>query len=166
MARVEVKVVKVLRDNYVYLLNHRATGVAAVIDPGIAGPVISALDDLVWRPRLILCTHHHADQIGGNQDLKRSYQCEVLGPAAEAKRIPGLTKEIKGGDKVTLGSAWGEVVDLPGHTSGGIGYWFTENKALFCGDILYPLRYGRRRGRRSLRINSTSAAVRPSFSAR
>lgn len=143
MARVEIKILKVLRDNYVYLLNHRATGVAAVVDAGIAGPIIAALDELNWRPRMLLCTHHHADQIGGNLDMKRAYQCDVFGPADEASRIPGITREVRDGDKVTLGSAWGQVIPMPGHTAGGVGYWFEENKALFCGDILYPLGCGR-----------------------
>ena len=88
MARIEVKVIKVLRDNYVFLLNHRGSGSAAVVDPGVAGPVVTKLDSLAWRVRKILCTHHHTDQIGGNLDLKRSFHCEVVGPRAEAGRIP------------------------------------------------------------------------------
>ena len=40
MARVEVKVVKVLRDNYVYMLNHRAAAARAwvwLLNPKFAG---------------------------------------------------------------------------------------------------------------------------------
>jgi hydroxyacylglutathione hydrolase len=73
MARLEIKQVTVLRDNYVYLVNHRGSGTAAVIDPGIAGPVVTELDNLGWRLRKVFSTHHHADQIGGNLDMKNAY---------------------------------------------------------------------------------------------
>lgn len=143
MARVEVKVVKVLRDNYVFLLNHRASGSAAVVDPGIAGPIFASLDQYAWRVRKIFCTHHHTDQVGGNLDLKRSFHCEVIGPRAEAARIPGITSEVAEGDKVMLGDAEAFVMDLSGHTAGHIGYWFKDSSALFCGDVLYPMGCGR-----------------------
>ncbi len=143
MARIDVKVVKVLRDNYVFLLNHRASGSSAVVDPGIAGPIVTKLDQLAWRVRKILCTHHHADQIGGNLDIKRSYHCEVVGPRAEAARIPGITSEVGDGDKVTLGDAEATVMDLAGHTSGHIGFWFKDSGVLFSGDVLYPMGCGR-----------------------
>lgn len=143
MARVEVKVVKVLRDNYVFLLNHRASGSAAVVDPGIAGPILTKLDQLAWRVRKIFCTHHHTDQVGGNLDLKRSFHCEVIGPKAEAGRIPGITTEVVEGDKVMLGDAEAFVMDLSGHTAGHVGYWFKDSGALFCGDVLYPMGCGR-----------------------
>jgi len=143
MARIEVKVLKVLRDNYVFLVNHRASGSSAVVDPGIAGPVVNKLDQLGWRVRKILCTHHHADQIGGNLDIKRSCHCEVVGPRAEAARIPGITNEFGEGDKVTLGDAEATILELPGHTSGGIGFWFKDSGVLFSGDILYPMGCGR-----------------------
>ena len=116
MARIEVKAVKVLRDNYVYLINHRGTGVAAVVDPGIAGPVVTKLDELAWRVRKVFCTHHHADQIGGNLDMKQSYNCEVFGPDAEADRIPGITTKVREGQTVTVGDAVAKVISLPGHT--------------------------------------------------
>lgn len=143
MARLEVKAVKVLRDNYVYMVNHRASGTAAVVDPGIAGPVVSRLDEMAWRVRKVLCTHHHADQIGGNLDMKKSYNCEVIGPEAEADRIPGITSGVKQGDTVAIGDAAAKVIALPGHTSGQIGYWFESAKTLFCGDTLSPLGCGR-----------------------
>lgn len=72
MAKIEVKVLKVLRDNHVYLIHHRGSASAAVVDPGIAGPVVVKLDELAWRVKKVLCTHHHADQIGGNLDIKRA----------------------------------------------------------------------------------------------
>lgn len=65
------------------------------------------------------------------------------GPRAEAARIPGITNEFGEGDKVTLGDAEATILELPGHTSGGIGFWFKDSGVLFSGDILYPMGCGR-----------------------
>jgi len=143
MARIEIKQVIVLRDNYVYMVNHRASGTAAVIDPGIAGPVITELDSLGWRLRKVFSTHKHGDQVGGNLDMKDAYSCEVFGPEAEADKIPGITTGLKDGDKISIGDALGEVMSLPGHTIGHVGYYFPVSKALFCGDVLSPLGCGK-----------------------
>ncbi|MBT3396448.1 MAG: hydroxyacylglutathione hydrolase [Alphaproteobacteria bacterium] len=143
MARLEIKQITVLRDNYVYMVNHRGSGTAAVIDPGIAGPVVAELDNLGWRVRKIFCTHQHADQIGGNLDMKNSYNCEIFGPEAEANKIPGITKGVKDGDNISIGDAQGVVLSLPGHTIGHVGYHFPTAKALFCGDVLSPLGCGK-----------------------
>ncbi len=143
MAKIEVKVLKVLRDNYVYLIHHRGSASVAVVDPGIAGPVVVKLDELAWRVKKVLCTHHHADQIGGNLDIKRAYHCGVVGPAGEAPHIPGITQQVKEGDKIMIGDAQAEVMELPGHTSGQVGYYFRDAASLFCGDVLYPMGCGR-----------------------
>ena len=122
MARLEIKQITVLRDNYVYMVNHRGTGTAAVIDPGIAGPLVAELDNTGWRLRKVFCTHqHHADQIGGNLDMKNSYNCEIFGPEAESGKIPGITTGVKDGDKISVGDARGTVMSLPGHTVGHVG---------------------------------------------
>jgi hydroxyacylglutathione hydrolase len=125
------------------MLNHRGSGIAAVIDPGIVGPVVAELNKLGWRVQKIFCTHQHVDQIGGNLDMKMSYSCEVFGPEAEADKIPGITKGVKDGDKISVGDAQGVVLALPGHTAGHVGYYFPTAKALFCGDVLSPLGCGK-----------------------
>jgi hydroxyacylglutathione hydrolase len=35
------------------------------------------------------------------------------------------------------------VLDVPGHTSGHIAYWFAASRALFCGDTLFLMGCGR-----------------------
>jgi len=143
MARLEIKQVTVLRDNYVYMVNHRGSGTAAVFDPGIVGPVVTGLDNLGWRLRKVFSTHQHTGQIGGNLGLKKLYNCEVFGPEAEADKIPGITTAVKDGDEISIGDARGEVMSLPGHTIGHVGYYFPVAKALFCGDVLSPLGCGK-----------------------
>ena len=126
MARIEIKSVTVLRNNYVYLLNHRGSGTAAVVDPGIAGPAISALDDLGWRVRSFL--HPSSPRFGHGRER-------------HAERL--LVRGVRAARRGKEGDAEAKVLDLPGHTAHGVAYWFPANPALFCGDILYPLGSGR-----------------------
>src|SRR5581483_5929074 len=61
--------VSCLSDNYAYLLIDEGSGEAAVVDPSEADPVITALAGEGARLSAILCTHHHWDHVGGNEEL-------------------------------------------------------------------------------------------------
>lgn len=139
----DIRLIPVLSDNYVYLLRDGATGAVAVVDPGEAEPVAMVLDELGWRLSQILNTHHHADHVAGNEDLRRLSQAPVIGPEADRHRIPTLDQGVGEGDTVRVGSRTAKVIAVPGHTSGHIAFWFEADSALFCGDTLFSLGCGR-----------------------
>lgn len=143
MSRLEIEQVPVLNDNYVYLAHDPATGATAAVDPAVVDPVMEALERRGWRLTHILNTHHHADHTGGNEEVKRRTGCTIIGPRADAARIPGIDVQVGEGDTVMLGEAEARVFDVPGHTSGHIAYHFAESDALFCGDTLFSLGCGR-----------------------
>ena len=143
MARLRVELLPALSDNYIYLLHEPDEGVTAVVDPGEAEPVTAALDRHGWRLDLILCTHHHADHVGAAAALKAGSGATLVGPAADAHRIPGLDRKVAQGDRVRLGRETAEVLAVPGHTRGHIAFWFESSEALFCGDTLFALGCGR-----------------------
>jgi hydroxyacylglutathione hydrolase len=143
MSRLDVEIVPILSDNYVYLLRDPERGVTGVVDPGVADPVLDRLDALGWRLDWILSTHHHLDHTGGNLDLKTRTGCRVAGPAGERDAIPGIDLELREGDRFTLGGAEARVLETPGHTRGHISYWFESSAALFCADTLFALGCGR-----------------------
>ena len=130
-------------DNYVWLLRETATGAVAVVDPADPRPVRAALEARGWRLDHVLNTHHHADHVGGNLDLKSAYGCKIVGPAADRARIPGIDLALGDGDGFDLGAARAVVLDVPGHTRGHIAFWFAADRALFCGDTLFALGCGR-----------------------
>lgn len=120
--------------------NDARTHVVAV-DPGDAQPVL----DFLAHERLtltgILCTHHHADHVGGVGALTRAFPVPVYGPASEG--VSGVTDPVQEGDAVSL-PAVGlrlRVLDIPGHTRGHIAY--EGNGLLFCGDTLFSAGCGR-----------------------
>lgn len=129
-------------DNYIWLLIDD-DGATAVVDPGDAKAVEKMLDREGLNLDYILNTHHHWDHTGGNAALKRRYGCTIIGPAADAHRIPGMDKGVREGDTVSVGNARARVIETPGHTTGHICLWFEEDNALFCGDTLFSMGTGR-----------------------
>ncbi|HCH64005.1 MAG TPA: hydroxyacylglutathione hydrolase [Deltaproteobacteria bacterium] len=139
----EIAVIPCLRDNYAFLLHDRATGATAVVDTPEVGPINAALEARGWHLTHILNTHHHPDHVGGNRMLCDTHGCQIIGPASDAHRIPGLHEGVGEGDAVMLGQIQAVVWDTPAHTSGHISYYFAEASALFVGDTLFAVGCGR-----------------------
>ena len=120
------------------------TKTVAVVDPAEAEPVASAIEALgLGRLDLIVNTHHHGDHVGGNTALKARYGARVVGPAADAARIPGLDTAVADGDTWALGHLTATTFDTPGHTRGHVCHWLPGASALFAGDTLFALGCGR-----------------------
>ncbi|WP_367025801.1 hydroxyacylglutathione hydrolase [Methylococcus sp. ANG] len=139
----EIVQIPVLEDNYVYLLHEPDSGATAAVDPAVAGPVLEALDARGWRLSHVLNTHHHGDHVGGNLELKAATGCAIVGAAGDRHRIPGIDVALKDGEEFRLGSASARMLEVPGHTSGHVAFWFEDDAALFCGDTLFALGCGR-----------------------
>ena len=130
-------------DNYGVLVHDEASGATASIDAPETDAVLAALDETGWSLTHILTTHHHMDHVAGNEDLKARFGCEIVGPAAEAARIPGIDREVRGGDAFDWAGTRVEVIDTPGHTSGHVVYHLPEHHLLFAGDTLFAMGCGR-----------------------
>lgn len=130
------------RDNYIWTL--RSGGVAAVVDPGDAAPVLAWLDTNRVALCAILATHHHADHVGGVTALRARYDVPVFGPAHES--IPGRTHALGEGDRIVVPGIdlLLSVYDIPGHTAGHIAYYtLPPDPLVFCGDTLFAAGCGR-----------------------
>lgn len=138
-----VELVRAFADNYILLLIDTATQAATAIDPGDATPLIENLNRKDLKLDQILLTHHHADHVGGVQDLAQKYGCEVIGFKGDEHRLPGLTRTVAEGDRIEIGTSHCQVMEIPGHTLGHIAYWFPNEEFLFCGDTLFSLGCGR-----------------------
>ena len=143
MKPIEIHQFPCLADNYGYLVHDRPGHVTAAIDTPDAAAILAALDERGWTLTHILNTHHHADHAGGNLELKRRTGCKIVGPRADAARIPGIDVEVGDGDTFELGLHRVEVFDTPGHTRGHIVYFFPADEAAFVGDTLFSLGCGR-----------------------
>jgi hydroxyacylglutathione hydrolase len=140
---VDVRLVPCLADNYAVILHDRATEATAVIDAPDASAIEKALEAEGWKPTHILVTHHHGDHVQGIPALKKKYAATVVGPRAEAAKIPAIDVAVGAVDPVAVGGMIARVIETPGHTAGHIVYMFDAEKMLFAGDTLFALGCGR-----------------------
>ncbi len=143
MASLEIHQFTCLNDNYGVLIHDAEAGVTASIDAPEEAAVLRALDQTGWILTHILVTHHHADHTQGIAGLKQAFGARVIGPAAEASKIPTLDETVGDGDRFPFGSFTVKVYATPGHTLGQVSYHIPEAKVAFTGDTLFALGCGR-----------------------
>ena len=132
-----------------------------VIDPGAD---IEKLERELPEKRVdrVLLTHGHLDHIYFTDKLRNEYGAKVY--IHEEDRIflsdfalnspgdfpKGLEKReyvadgtFSDGDIIAVGDTSCEVIHTPGHTPGGVCFYFEREKVLFSGDTVFKGTYGR-----------------------
>ena len=132
-----------LDDNFGYLVHDASSGVTATVDTPEVAAINQALSDKGWKLTHILNTHHHPDHAGGNLELKQQWDCEIIGAACDAARIPGIDQQLNDGDQFTFGDHQVAVFETPGHTVGHIVFHFINDDVAFVGDTLFSMGCGR-----------------------
>jgi hydroxyacylglutathione hydrolase len=135
----KISAIPALSDNYIWTLHNDQH--ATVVDPGEAQPVLSYLSEHNLQLSSILCTHRHADHVGGIGELREVYSVPVYG--RQHPNNPHITHDLREGDNM-----WMElfgidfvIMEIPGHLSDHIAYSAPE--VLFCGDVLFGAGCGR-----------------------
>jgi hydroxyacylglutathione hydrolase len=132
----KVITVPCLFDNYGYLIICEETRAAAVVDPAEFYPVSREIERAGVQLQAIYCTHHHADHIGGVEDLLGQFPgISVYGHESDRRRIQGMNCSLVDGSEFRVGNIAGRVLHTPGHTSGSLCYLIED--ALFTGDTLF-----------------------------
>jgi hydroxyacylglutathione hydrolase len=139
----EIVCIPVLSDNYVWLLHDDVSGETVAVDPAVAAPVLEEAKQRGWTISAIWNTHWHPDHTGGNAEIKAATGCTIIGPLAEAERIPTLDQKVAEGDRVHIGKHAAQVLDVPAHTAGHIAYYLPSASAAFVGDTLFAMGCGR-----------------------
>ena len=134
-------------------------GKAWIVDPGQeAKRIIDLLAKKGLEPAAILLTHAHFDHIGGIPGLIEKFP--DLPVYVHEKDIPMIghplnqlppeypnTGSLKGSRSLRgLRSVEGlevEIIETPGHTPGGVCYYFPKDKLLLSGDTLFAGSVGR-----------------------
>jgi len=108
--------------------------------------------------RLIIATHGHPDHLEGSQTFARGEVMVALHPDEEKflKEVGGqfysamgsempeikISFYLKEGD-LKVGSKTFQILHTPGHSPGSISIYWPEKKALFTGDVVFPMGVGR-----------------------
>jgi hydroxyacylglutathione hydrolase len=139
----KIDIVSCLNDNYSYVLYDDDSKLVAVLDPSEFKPIDSFISKKYKKIDYILNTHHHFDHVNGNDELKKKYNSQIMGPLLEKEKIPGIDTALNGGDIFKFGNITFKILFLPGHTSGHISFYSKEEKVIFTGDTLFSLGCGR-----------------------
>jgi hydroxyacylglutathione hydrolase len=143
----DVHLVPMFTDNYGYLVVDPGSNRAFTVDPGDGQAIYEATKALGLTLTTVLCTHKHADHVGGNQYLKSQIpELEIIGTKYE--EIPGVTKQVGDGEEFTLfdNALHVRTIYSPCHTAGHVLYHVTkvDNQdndrvlpMLFSGDTLF-----------------------------
>lgn len=161
LVTIQVATIPAFMDNYLWVVHDHQF--AIVIDPGDATPIIDHLTKHNLTLVAILCTHHHADHVGGVAALLDFYalngKIPVYGPANEI--IPKRTVALTEADavEITALNLKLNVIDVPGHTTGQIAYYAAAQSWLFCGDTLFACGCGRLLGGTAQQAQSSLAKL-------
>ena len=132
-------------------------GKAWIVDPGQeANRIVDLLAKKGLEPAAILLTHAHFDHISGIPGLLEKYP--DLPVYVHEKDIPMIghplnqlppeytsfakPKEVRGLESFK-GLEGLKVIETPGHTPGGVCYYFPKDKLLLSGDTLFAGSVGR-----------------------
>ena len=94
-----------LTDNYAYIIYDNNSKTTGVVDPSEAKPVISFLREKKLKLNYVLNTHHHYDHIGGNLELKKTFNAKIIGFVGDKHRIPGIDITLKDNEKWIFGNS-------------------------------------------------------------
>jgi len=145
-------------DTCCYIVAECDASDAMVIDPAAEEEkILQVLKKHRWNVTYIVNTHGHSDHIGANAPLKRRFPDARL--CISEKDSPKLADPVqnlsiafgsgiisppadmvlKEGDVLTLGKLRFKVLEIPGHTSGGIALHLEDGARgiLFAGDTIF-----------------------------
>lgn len=143
-----------------YFLYREDTKESLIIDPGYEADKIEAY---VQKKQLhvagILLTHGHFDHITAADEVRKKFQTKIYASGKEKELMadPRMNVSVMMGDSVSLkADVWledGQELEMlgetmrciltPGHTGGGMCFYFPKACMLFSGDTLFQESVGR-----------------------
>ena len=139
----KIEIIRCLQDNYSYLIIDETNLNACVVDPSEAKPIIDVIESNKINLKYILNTHHHFDHVGGNKELKKKYDVNVIGFRGDKDRIPEIDTFVDDLEIWKKDSFEAKIYHIPGHTTGHIAFHFFKEKKIFTGDTLFSLGCGK-----------------------
>lgn len=141
------------------------TGTAVIIDPGCyETDEQNELDEYIASKRLsvqyLLNTHCHIDHVLGNYHVKKKYRVPLLMHTREENVLRAVKtyapnygfngyqettadQFIHEGEVISFGETTWDILFLPGHAPGHVGFYDKKEGVIFSGDVLFDGSIGR-----------------------
>lgn len=144
-----------------YVIGCKKTKEAAIIDAGGNGPgLLKLAESLGFKIVKILQTHAHIDHVAALSEIKAATDAPIyMHPddlplyenATEMGKmfgfdlapLPPLDEHLEDGQVVEVGNLKAEVWLLPGHSPGGVAFYFRDLEVALSGDVLFAGSMGR-----------------------
>ncbi len=144
-----------------YFIYDENTKECVIVDPGEENSTIeNYITKKELKPVAVLLTHGHFDHIGAVDFVREKYGVKAYAAAAEKATLEdagiNLSFQFPGGALSIEADEWlsdGQEIELlgekvrclltPGHTKGGMCFYFTGSGMLFSGDTLFQQSVGR-----------------------
>lgn len=158
MGQIEIRCIRVgLIETNCYVLYDEDIKKAVITDPGDNADYIEeCISRMDVEPAAILLTHGHSDHFKALTELKEKYKVSVYVHEDDAYRLKfqgGFVEAsyilqpddvlLHDGDHLDIGAMTIEVIHTPGHTEGGVCYYFPDNNILLSGDTMFCHSWGR-----------------------
>jgi len=158
MGKLEIRCIRVgLIQTNCYVLFDDEIKKAIVVDPGDSADYI---DECIQKAGVqvtaIFLTHGHSDHFKALSDLKFKYEVPVYVHQDDAYRLRyqgGFVEAsyviqpddimLHDGDHLSIGGLEIDVIHTPGHTEGGVCFYFPDHGVLLSGDTLFCHSWGR-----------------------
>lgn len=145
----------------VYVVGCPQTGEGAIIDAG-GDPegLLGLAEEHDLEISKILQTHAHIDHVAAVPEIKEATAAPIylhpddmmLWQAAPqqgqmfgipVERLPAPDEELFDGQTIAVGQLSAEVIFLPGHSPGSVGFYFAAQSVILSGDVLFAGSMGR-----------------------
>lgn len=143
-----------------YLVVDRASRDAVLIDPADECPAIEDMQkEANAQIKGILLTHGHFDHMTAAAEASESFHARIYAGEAEKELLSdehmncsymgsqrvALEADVwlKDGEMLSFGSLSIKTISTPGHTKGGMCYYFADSDILISGDTLFFETVGR-----------------------
>lgn len=142
-----------------YLVGDEATNECAIFDPGaMPKKIFAMIEESGMKVKYIILTHCHFDHVMSAPLLQDETGAQILihyddspyltpeyvnrrGYIRETYKTPNVSRILKDGDEIQLGSITMRVMNTPGHTRGSCVFLFED--VMISGDTLFKGACGR-----------------------
>lgn len=135
-----------------------------IVDPGgEAQKILAAVKRLGLKISQVWLTHSHLDHCGGVEPILSELKVPLVAHPEErmmrsnVKSIaqmygmsprewyncPEPDREVRGGEKISVGNRPCEVLFTPGHSPGHVSFYFPKDNVVASGDVLFAGSIGR-----------------------